>query len=153
MPHPDHFKPPPTIGYQTYKFWQPLKYQKWGSFRISIMTTHDNYEGGPKNNENFFFISYISLNISKINHHQNTLLENQYTYPTAFSLFKTVLELLQSDSLQCLYRFFPHLLYILETLSFKVPLHSWKQEKITGCQVRGVGGGCEDVAILFFVRN
>ena len=25
-------------------------------------------------------------------------------------------------------------------LSFKVPLHSWKQEKIAGCQVRGVGG-------------
>jgi len=60
--------------------------------------------------------------------------------PPPFPLFKTVLELLQSDILQCLCRFFPHLLYILETLSFKVPLHSWKQEKIAGCQVQGVGG-------------
>jgi hypothetical protein len=59
---------------------------------------------------------------------------------------------LQSDSLQCLRRFFPHLLYILKTLSFKVPLHSWKQEKIAWCQVRGVGG-CETVVVPFFVRN
>ena len=36
--------------------------------------------------------------------------------------------------------FSPHLLYILKTLSFKVPIHSWKQKKIAGCQVRGVRG-------------
>jgi len=60
--------------------------------------------------------------------------------PPLFPLFRTVLELLQSDSLQCLRRFFPHLIYILKVLSFKVPLHSWKQEKIAGCQICGVGG-------------
>ena len=50
--------------------------------------------------------------------------------------------------------FFPHLLYILKTLSFNVPLHSWKQEKIAGCQVRGVDGVCVcGAVILFFVRN
>jgi hypothetical protein len=59
---------------------------------------------------------------------------------------------LQSDNLQCLHRFPPHLLYILKTLSFKVPLHSWKQEKIAGCQVWGLGG-CGTVVILFFMRN
>ena len=49
--------------------------------------------------------------------------------PPLFPLFRTVLEPLQSDSLQCHRRFLPHLLYILKTLSFKVPLHSWKQKK------------------------
>jgi len=89
--------------------------------------------------QNLINLKILSLRI-------NTLI------PPLFPLLKTVLELLQSDSLQCLCRFFPHLLYILETLSFKVPLHSWKQEKITGCQVWGVGG-CEAVVIPFFVRN
>ena len=89
------------------------------------------YEGGPKNNE-IFFLNHIFLwTFPKFNHPQNTLLENQYTHPTAFPLFKTVLELLQSDSFQCLCHFFPHLLRILRTLSFKAPLHSWKQGKIT----------------------
>ena len=83
----------------------------------------------------FFFKSRISLNIFKIlSLRINTLI------PPLLPLFKTVLELLQSDSLQGLRHFFPHLLYILKMLSFKVPLHSWKQEKIAGCQVRGVRG-------------
>ena len=77
--------------------------------------------------QNLITLKILSLRI-------NTLI------PPLFPLFKTVLELLQSDSLQGLCRFFPHLLYILKTLSFKVPLHSWKQEKIAGCQVRGVSG-------------
>jgi len=30
---------------------------------------------------------------------------------------------------------------VRRTIKVKVPLHSWKQEKITGWQVWGVGGG------------
>ena len=69
--------------------------------------------------------------------------------PPLFPLFKTVLELLQSDSLQCLRCFSPHLLHVLKTLSFKVPLHSWKQEKIAGCPVRGVGGDVKPLSSRF----
>ena len=39
------------------------------------------YEGEPKNNE-FFFNRIFLLTFPKFNHPQNTLLENQYTYPT-----------------------------------------------------------------------
>ena len=107
-----------------------------------------NTRGDLKITRIFFLIVYFS------EHFQNLItltilpLTINTLIPPLFPLFKTVLELLQSDSLQCLCRFFPHLLYILETLSFKVPLHSWKQEKITGCQIRGVGGvqsGCHPV--------
>ena len=73
--------------------------------------------------QNLITLKILSLTI-------NTLI------PPLFPLFKTVLELLQSDSLQCLRCFFPHL-HILKTLSF----NSWKQEKIAGYQVWGVGGG------------
>jgi hypothetical protein len=39
------------------------------------------YEGGPKNNEKFFFKNRIFLwRFSKFNHPRNTVLENQYTY-------------------------------------------------------------------------
>jgi len=45
------------------------------------------YEGGPKNNEIFFFINRIFLwTFPKFNHPQNTPLENQYNYPTTFSI-------------------------------------------------------------------
>ena len=88
------------------------------------------YEGGPKNKENlkkkiiYFSEHFQNLTILKIlSLRINTLI------PPLFPLFKTVLELLQSDNLQCLRRFLAHLLCILKTLSFKVPFHSWKQEK------------------------
>jgi hypothetical protein len=35
---------------------------------------------------------------------------------------------------------FPTFVHFLAIFGYKVPLHSWKQEKITGFQVRGVGG-------------
>jgi len=41
------------------------------------------YQGGPKNNEKIFFNQIFLWTFSKFNHPQNTVLENQYTYPTA----------------------------------------------------------------------
>jgi len=102
----------------------------WSKMYVGL---HVKYEGGPKKTSFFlnriFLWTFPNLITLKIP------LENQYTYPTAFSIVQN-----SSGSLECLRRFFPHLLHILKTLSFKVPLHSWKQEKIAGCQVRGVGG-------------
>jgi hypothetical protein len=75
--------------------------------------------------------------------------------PLLFPLFKTVLELLQSDSLQCLRRFFP-----------SPPLHSKKRSPLSSLFILGnrkksqdaglgewEGGGCLAVVIPFFVRN
>jgi len=97
--------------------------------------------GNPKVTRSFFKKTvYFSEHFQNLITFRILSLRSNTLIPPLFPLFKTVLELLQSDSLQCLRHFFPHLLYILKTLSFKVPLHSWKQKKIAGCQVRGVGG-------------
>ena len=98
------------------------------------------YEGGPKNNDFFFKIIYFSEHFQILITLKILSLRINTIIPPPFPLFRTVLELLQSDSLQCLRRFFPHLFHILKTLSFKVPLHFWKQENMAVCQVRGVGG-------------
>ena len=112
---------------------------------------HHCTRGDPKITRFFFLIVYFSEHFQNLITLKILSLRINTLIPPLFPMFETVVELLQSDSLQCLRRFFPHL-YILKTLSFTVPLHSWKQKKIAGCQVRGVGG-CETVVIPFFVRN
>ena len=116
-------------------YWRPLlvalPVRKAGTVR-----------GGDPKITRIFKIVYFSEHFQNLIAHKKLSLRINTLIPPLFPLFKTVLGLLQSDSLQCLRRFLPHLLYILKTLLFKVPLHSWKQEKIAGCQVRGVGGVC-----------
>ena len=68
---------------------------------IHLLTnmTDNTYEVGHKNNENFFLIVYFSehfqnfITLKMLSLRINTLI------PPLFPLFKTVLELLQSDSL------------------------------------------------------
>ena len=94
--------------------------------------------GDPKITRSFLFkIVYFSEHFQNLITLKILPLTINTLIPLLFPLFKTVLELLQSDSLQGLCHFFPLLLYILETLSFKVSLHSLKEEKIAGCQVQG----------------
>ena len=116
-----------------------------------VLQSTNSIRGGPKIRR-FFLIVYFSEHFQNVITLKILSLRINAIIPPLFPLFITVLELLQSESLQCLRRYFPHLLYILKTLSFKVPLHSWKQEKIARCQVQGVGG-CKAIVIPFFMRN
>jgi len=115
----------------------------WVGIEVSSFKKMHNKRGYPKITR-IFLILYFSEHLQNLITLKILSLRINTLIPPLFPLFKTVLELLQSDSLQCLRRFFPRLLYVLKTLSFKVPLHSWKQEKnrrMPGPGSRGGGGG------------
>ena len=112
------------------------------------------YEGGPKNNRNYFFKWFIRfctiinlVSFEVLSFWLDTLV------PTFLPLPKTFPELFSADVVQDLQHFLFHFADISKTFPFHPAFHTREQKKVAWCKVGWIGRMTDNHQVVFFAKN